>query len=291
MAQLLSTKLGNALQQDQSKALAALNQPRKGDAVQAANPWANLVGSEEFNPFTGALNRKQGEGLTAFRDRIAQQTTQAQAGQQALLDPTRQSASIKSVAEGITKNISGDQLAGQAAEDIDTQFAGQRQAQQLSQSRAGIDPSQNASRSGARMSRIAQASARAGAIQNARRAAESQNRSSFQSNLGIGANLVNQQTQFGMEQGRDSLQALQALGSQTEEGILGARRTLERNKLRSARGASIDRSLKNEKFNPGSGLSRQEFNNSQDSRRASNRGATNSIGRQSSATQLNLGGR
>ena len=65
-----------------------------------------------------------------------------------------------------------EQLAGQAIEDVDRQFAGQARAQQIRMSRMGLDPSQQASVTGGRQERIAQAVARAGAMQSARRQAE-----------------------------------------------------------------------------------------------------------------------
>ena len=193
------------------------------------NPWAGIVGNEEFNPFTGNLQMKQGEGLSSFRNRIAEQIKTSQSGMDTILDPTRQAGAIGEIAKGLTTGISGDQAAGQAVEDVDQQFAGQEKALQLRQSRMGIDPSQGASITGQRQQRIAQASARAGAMQSARRGAEQSNMNQFQNNLGLGANLVGRQTEFQLQQGQKSLRQLQGQGAGAERKITNAKFAAGRN--------------------------------------------------------------
>ena len=188
----------------------------KSQGKQRYNPFTQVQGSEDFNPFSGNFNMKSGEGLNSFRSRLASQIKTAQTGMNNVLDPTRQAGAIGEIAKGLTTGISGDQAAGQAVEDVDQQFAGQEKAMQLRQSRMGIDPSQGASITGQRQQRIAQASARAGAMQSARRGAEQSNMNQFQNNLGLGANLVGRQTEFQLQQGQQSLQQLQGQGRVVE---------------------------------------------------------------------------
>jgi len=189
---------------------------------QRSNPWATLVGGEEFNPFSGEFQRNKGEGLIDFRERLAQQVGQLEQETGAEASAQR----ISDIASGLTEKVSGDQLAGEAAEDVDQQFAQQSKALQLRQSRMGLDPSQNASVTGQRQAGLAQAAARAGAIQGARRSAEDQNRRGRQSNLSLASSIVGRD----VSQQQDRLSTLQRQGMGAETDIARNRTSFKRDR-------------------------------------------------------------
>ncbi len=193
------------------------------------DPWAGLTGSGGENPFSGGLDMKQGEGLTSFRSRLAQQVKDAQAKQDNILDTGRQTGKIRSVAEGLTEKVSLDQYAGQAAEDVDKQYANQDKALQLRQTRMGLDPSQMQSVTSQRMGKIAQASARAGAMQAARRAGEAQNMSNYNNNLGLGANLVNNNTKYQMQNSMNDINNYRQQGMGVDSAIGRANQAINYN--------------------------------------------------------------